>query len=509
MQPLAELAQRVLAGELRDQRDLHRAKLELCREHGLDSVPSNHQILQYVPEGQRDSLHLLRKKPVRTASGVAVVAVMTSPARCPHGKCIYCPGGVDWGTPQAYTGKEPAAMRAAQHMYDPEAQTRVRLSQLEEIGHPTDKVDLIIIGGTFTSRSDGYREVFVKGCFDALNGQPSPTLEEAHGLNETARHRCIGLTVETKPDCFLGEEVEHSLRLGVTRVELGVQSLYDDVLRLVNRGHGLDEVVDATRRAKDAGLKVGYHMMPGLPGSSYERDLRALKQLFENPAYRPDMLKVYPTLVIEGTGLYRMWVRGEYREMDTEEAARLMAEAKRHVPPYVRILRIQREIPALEIEAGVRKGHLRQLIQEIMEAKGYRCRCIRCREAGLQRAQVDPEDVSLGILKYEASGGTECFLSFEDFGGNVLIGYARLRLCETGAYLRELKVFGRMVPFAEDPGSRWQHRGYGRALMQESEALALEAGYDFLCVTSGVGARGYYRKLGYDLEPPYMVKRLT
>ncbi|MEE9600772.1 MAG: tRNA uridine(34) 5-carboxymethylaminomethyl modification radical SAM/GNAT enzyme Elp3, partial [Thermoplasmata archaeon] len=355
MEPLAELANRVLAGELKDEEDLRRAKLEICRERGLMGVPSNQQILRHVPEEWRDRLALLRKKPVRTASGVAVVAVMTSPAHCPHGKCIYCPGGVEWGSPQAYTGSEPAAMRAAQHGYDPRGQTESRLRQLHEIGHPTDKVDLIIIGGTFTSRPEAYREAFVKGCFDALNGRGSTSLEAAQRINETAKHRCIGLTMETKPDCFLGGEVDHSLRLGVTRVELGVQSLHENVLELVNRGHGLREVVEATNRAKDAGLKVGFHMMPGLPGSSYERDLDSFRELFDNPSYRPDMLKVYPVLVIEGTGLHGLWLRGQYKEMETEEAAGLLAEAKRYVPPYVRISRIQREIPAREIEAGVKK----------------------------------------------------------------------------------------------------------------------------------------------------------
>ncbi len=507
MEPLVELADRVLAGELESQEELHRAKIELCREYGLGKVPSNHEILRHVPEERWDDLPLLRKKPVRTASGVAVVSVMTSPARCPHGKCIYCPGGLEWGTPQAYTGAEPAAMRAAQHGYDPRAQTETRLRQLHEIGHSTDKVDFIIIGGTFTSRLEQYREAFVKGCFDALNGQEASSLEEAHLINETASHRCIGLTMETKPDCFLGEEVEHSLRLGVTRVELGVQSLHEDVLRLVNRGHGIREVTEATRRAKGVGLKVGYHMMPGLPGSSYSRDLRAFRELFENPSYRPDMLKVYPVLVIEGTGLHRLWLEGRYAEMDTEEAARLLAEAKRYVPPYVRILRIQREIPVQEIEAGVKKGHLRQLIREIMEAEGYRCRCIRCREAGLRRDSVDPRDLQLGVLSYEASGGMEHFLSFEDFQREVLIGYARLRLHKE-AYLRELKVFGQIVPIDREPGGRWQHRGYGAALMAESEAMAAEAGYEELRVTSGVGARGYYRKLGYGLQGPYMTKQL-
>ncbi|MFQ5987029.1 MAG: tRNA uridine(34) 5-carboxymethylaminomethyl modification radical SAM/GNAT enzyme Elp3 [Thermoplasmata archaeon] len=509
MEALAELADRVAQGEIRNAEALEEAKREACRRHGLDRVPRNFEILRYMPASEERARALLRAKPVRTASGVAVVAVMTSPAPCPHGRCVYCPGGVDWGTPQAYLGTEPAARRAARSRYDPRTQTEARLQQLAAIGHPTDKVDLIIIGGTFTSRSRSYLEAFTKGCFDGLNGTEAKTLEEAHQRNEGAPHRCIGLTVETKPDCFLGPEVEHCLGLGVTRVELGVQSLYEDVLQRVNRGHGLAEVVRATQRAKDAGLKVGYHMMPGLPGSDYDRDLRAFRELFENPAYRPDMLKVYPTLVVEGTGLYRLWRRGEYDEMGTEEAARLLAEAKPHVPPYVRILRVNREIGASDIEAGVKKGHLRQLVRERMEAEGTRCRCIRCREAGLRRVQADPEDVSMGTLRYEASGGEEVFFSVEDFGRDVLVGYARLRLGEAGAFLRELKVFGQMVPFQQAPGSRWQHQGYGKVLMAQAERATTEAGFRRLRVTSGVGVRGYYLKLGYRLQRPYMAKDLA
>ncbi len=508
MEALAAIADRVTRGEIRDGAALEEAKREACRLHGLDRVPRNFEILRFVPESEARARTLLRAKPVRTASGVAVVSVMTSPARCPHGRCIYCPGGVDWGTPQAYLGTEPAARRAARSRYDARIQTETRLQQLEAMGHPTDKVDLIIIGGTFTSRSRSYLKAFAQGCFDGLNGTVAATLHEAHRRNEKAAHRCVGFTVETKPDCFLGPEVEHCLDLGITRVELGVQSLYEDVLHRVNRGHGLAEVVGATKRAKDAGLKAGYHMMPGLPGSNYDRDLRSLRELFENPAYRPDMLKVYPTLVVKGTGLHRLWLRGEFEAMGTEEATRLLAEAKSHVPPYVRILRVNREIGASDIEAGVRKGHLRQLVRQRMEANGTRCRCIRCREAGLRGADLEPEDVSLGTLRYEASGGQEVFLSYEDFERELLVGYARLRLCETGAFLRELKVFGHMVPFREAPGSRWQHQGYGKALMARVEEATKEAGFRRLRVTSGVGVRAYYRKLGYRLERPYMAKDL-
>lgn len=507
MEPLAELADRVLSGELRTPEALHRAKVEVCREHGLREVPSNTALLHFIPESQRAQVPLLRRKPVRTASGVAVIALMTSPAPCPHGTCLYCPGGVTWGTPQSYTGTEPAARRALQLQFDPIAQTERRLAQLRALGHPTDKVDLIIIGGTFTARSEGYREAFVRGCFRALNETPSPDLSTAHRQNETARHRCIGLTIETKPDCFLGREVEHSLALGVTRVELGVQSLSEAVLRRVNRGHGVREVIQATRRAREAGLKIGYHMMLGLPGSDPSEDLRTFRELFENPAYRPDMLKIYPTLVVAGTGLHRLWKEGRYRPLETEEAAALLAEIKSVVPPYVRILRINREIPATEIEAGVSKGHIRMMAQDLLAAQGRRCHCIRCREAGLRETAVDPQRIALRRLPYAASRGVEEFLSFE--AEDVLIGYARLRLGPQTAFVRELKVFGPLVPFAEDPGGRWQHKGYGRRLVAACEERATSEGYVRLLVTSGVGVRGYYRRLGYRREGPYMAKDLT
>jgi len=488
--------------------ELHRLKVRLARSHGLVGLPNDAAVLARVPSAVRGSLEdLLRTKPARTASGVAVVTVMTAPHACPHGVCVYCPGGPRFGTPQSYTGTEPAAVRAAQHHYDPFRQTVARLEALRQIGHRTDKVDLIVIGGTFTSMEAGYQEWFVKGCLDAMNGSVSSSLEEAQARNETAPSRCVGLTVETKPDCFLGSEVEEALRLGTTRVELGIQSTHDEVLRLVHRGHGDAESRAATKRAKDAGLKLGYHMMPGLPGSDLDRDLQSFRAIFDDPEYRPDFLKIYPTLVLPGTALHGLWRRGQYRPLTTEEAIELVARAKAIVPRWCRIQRVQREIGASQIHAGPQRGDLRDLARERLRSRGLRCRCVRCREVGFREIEVRPDALALLREDYEASGGHEVFLSLEDPDSDVLVAYVRLRIDGWGGTVRELKVVGRLVPIHEAPGGRWQHRGLGRGLLLEAERVARE---DFrvrrMRITSGVGVRGYYRRMGYRLEPPYMVR---
>ncbi len=490
--------------------ELHATKLRLARVHGLPGVPSDSAVLASLSEGERGRYEdLLRVKPARTASGVAVVTVMTAPHACPHGVCVYCPGGPRFHTPQSYTGTEPAARRAAEHAYDPSSQTAARVRALREIGHRTDKVDLIILGGTFTSMDEGYKEWFVKGCLDAMNGSVSGSLDEAQALNEAAGVRCIGLTVETKPDCFLGPEVEHALALGTTRVELGLQSTHDDVLDRVHRGHTDAQSRRALARAKAAGLKVGVHMMPGLPGSDVDRDLESFRVLFEDPAYRPDFLKIYPTLVLEGTALHEMWVHGRYAPLALDEAVDLVARVKAMIPPWCRLQRVQREIGAPQIRGGPTKGDLRDLAKERLRAQGRECRCVRCREVGFRGLEPQPEAIRLLRQDYESSGGHEVFLSFEESRRDILVAYARLRLDASGATVRELKVFGRIVPFHAAPGPRWQHRGYGRTLMEECERLARDEFHEArIRVTSGVGVRGYYRSLGYRLEKPYMVRAL-
>jgi elongator complex protein 3 len=501
----------ILEGEVSDKSELQRRKIELCRELGLSSVPPNSETLRYADDDLLPLLiPMLQRKPVRTLSGVAVVAVMTSPADCPHGKCSYCPGGVVSGSPQSYTGKEPAARRALRNDFDPFRQTTDRIKQLEAIGHRTDKIDLIVMGGTFTARDEEYQVSFAKGCLDAMNELVSEDLEKAQALNETARHRCIGMTVETRPDSFDMERANLAMRLGATRVELGVQILDDEILDGVERGHGVGEVVEATKVAKRLGLKVCYHIMPGLPGSSPQTDLDRFRTIFSDPRFRPDMLKIYPTLVVKGTRLYDQWERGEYEPYSTEQAAEVIASMKAIVPPYVRIQRIQRDIPVPLIEGGVDKGHLRQLVTERLNETGGACRCIRCREVGLMGIDTTGEDAGLDIMEYEASGGREHFISFVLPRDDALVGYARLRIDSEGgavAHLRELKVFGRMAPL--EPGSgEWQHRGFGKRLLEVAESTASEAGCDDILVTSGVGVRRYYASLGYERRGVYMGKRL-
>lgn len=508
-----EIIQSIASGEIGTPDQLQRAKVRLCKKYGLEQLPTNSEILAGCPENMKSKvLSLLRTKPSRTLSGVAVVAVMTKPNPCPHGKCSYCPGGVDFGTPQSYTGKEPAALRAIQHDFDPFRQMVARLEQLKATGHSVDKVDVIVMGGTFTTFDPRYRTWFVKRCLDGMNGTDSRTLRDAQLLNEKAESRCIGLTIETRPDCFGRKEANHSMSLGATRVELGVQTTDDRILQGVSRGHGTNETKAATRLAKDSGLKVCYHMMPGLPGSSYEKDLESFRQIFTNESYRPDMVKIYPTLVVEGTKLYESWQSGEYKPYSNEETALLLADIKRIIPEWVRIQRIQRDIPAPLIVDGVRKGDIRLLAQRLLRETGESCNCIRCREIGRidRRILAEGAVIKMRRIEYEASGGTEVFLGYEEEKTKGLVAYSRFRMSDGTARVRELRVLGEVAPIDEPSGEKWQHRGFGRKLLRECERIALdEWAINKISVTSGVGARDYYRNAGYALKSPYMEKHLS
>ena len=509
---LRNIAEAILKGEIKDEAALEAAKKRVSSQLRLSSLPSNADILGQGKDEEREALKMLVRKPTRTLSGVAVIAAMTSPAPCPHGVCVPCPGGISNHSPQSYTGREPAALRAGQHGFDPYDQVAARLAQLDEIGHPLDKSELIIMGGTITSRPLGYQNWFVKRCLQAMNDFPGPrqpgpvwqSFAVAAQANESALVRNIGTTFETRPDWCRPQDIREMLRLGGTKVELGVQSLDDDLLVNMNRGHTVEDSARASNDLRKAGMKVGFHMMPGLPGSTPEQDLEVFRELFSDSRFRPDYLKIYPTLVIEGTELFRQYQRGEYTPLGDDLAAELVSRIKEILPRYVRLQRVQRDIPSPLIVAGVKKSNLRQLARKRLEERGGRCQCIRCREVGSR--QVIPSEPQLMHESYEASDGREHFLSFES-EMDVLVGFLRLRL-HSSARIRELHVYGPMVPI----GSRndgWQHRGYGARLVEEAERLASEAGYSLLEVTSGIGARGYYRRLGYDLCPPYMVKRLS
>src|SRR6266568_758764 len=521
-----EILERLIALEKPSKEDINKVKIEVCRKYKSPFVPPNSSILQLLSDDLRPRLRpVLTDKQVRGISGVTTVAVMPKPYGCPHGKCTYCPGGPEIGVPRAYTGKEPAVMRALEASYDPYLQVTGRIAQLKAIGHVTDKIELILVGGTFPFLPRDYQEYFVKRCLDAMNGFDASSLEEAKGLSETASTRNVGITIETRPDWAFREHVDHMLSLGVTRVEIGVQTLYDDVYQTIHRDHSVADVIESTRVMKDSALKVGYHMMLGLPGCDFQRDLDAFRRLFENPDFRPDMLKIYPCLVTPGTQLYEEWKKGEYKPYSTEEAARLIVRIKGLIPPWVRIMRIQREIPASGIADGVMNGNLRQLVQEELAHRGITCRCIRCREVGQHAIKNDSSplagDIRLQRIVYEASGGTEIFLSFEDPKLDILVGYARLRIPreeahrieikdQNAAIIRELHVFGQTVPVGARNESAYQHRGYGTRLIAEAERTAAE---DFhrtkMVVISALGTKNYYSRFDYKHDGPYMSKRLN
>ncbi len=498
-------------------------KNRVAKKYGLARVPSNSEILAYA-RGEEAGLIVeqLRRKPIRTLSGVAIVATMARPYPCP-GECIYCPRGED--APQSYTGEEPAALRARQARYDPFVEVTHRLIQLRSIGHPVDKSELIIMGGTFPAQPWEYQEWFVRRCFDAMNSfegceRAGGSLMESQLSNETAGVRNVAMTVETRPDYASSGDIDRMLSLGVTKVELGVQSLSDEVYLKVKRGHTVEHVVEATGRLKDAGLKVCYHIMPGLFADE-DGDLEMFRQLVEDPRFRPDAVKIYPALVLEGTGLYELWKRGEYTPYTDDEALDVIVGMKAMMPKWMRTMRIQRDIPARLITAGVRKGDLGELVRKRMKELGVRCRCIRCRDAGhlSYREGVDVADAEMLVERYDASEGVEYFISVEDVGHDALIGYLRLRIPSGSAHrrevddgtalVREIKVLGQALKIGEHRGKVGQHEGVGRTLLEMAEELAASNGRSKLLVMSAVGTREYYRKQGYERVGPYVGKAVA
>jgi elongator complex protein 3 len=446
------------------------------------------------------------RKFTRTISGVTPLAVMTAPAGCP-GACVYCPTYAD--APQSYTPESPAVLRAKVSNFDAGRQVRLRLRMFEDMGHPTDKIELIIMGGTFLAQPVDYQYAFIKDCYDAMNGVEAATLEDAKKLNETARHRCTGLCIETRPDWCGDAEVKRMLEFGATRVELGVQTLSDDIFRLVRRGHGVKEVIDATQRLRESGFKVYYHWMPGLPGSTPGQDLEMSRLLFTDERFRPDGLKLYPTMVVEGTELEKWYREGIYQPYDNETMVNLIIDIKKLVPKYVRISRVLRDIPSRFIVAGL-KDSLRDIVKERMKHDGIECRCTRCREYG-HRAHAGWEigEPRLTRLDYNAAGGKEIFLSFED-ERETLFGLLRLRI-QSGneALIRELHVFGPEVPLNSQVDGAAQHKGLGKALLREAERIALDEFHSpRMTVLSGAGAKEYYRESGYSSRGDYMDKDL-
>ena len=487
--------------------DLRRLKTGIAARTGSSLIRNDALLRRYrdeVARGARSSdarvERLLMLNAIRSESGIATVTVITEPYACP-GRCVYCP--TEARAPKSYLTNEPAVMRALRNDYDPYRQVMSRLATLDETGHATDKIELIIKGGTWSFYPAAYQHEFIQRCMDAANREGSSSLEEAQRLNETAARRIIGITIETRPDYIDEAEIRRLRALGVTRVELGVQSLEESVLALTVRDHGTEAIRHATRLLKDTGFKVAYHLMPNLPGATPESDLASARQLFEDPAYRPDTMKIYPCVVIESAELYQWWRQGRYTPYDDETLLELLIAIKQLVPPWVRIERVIRDIPSTSIRAGCAVTNLREETLRRMRARGLSCRCIRCRQVRGER----PSALSLIRREYDASGGREIFLSVEDEARDQLAALLRLRVANGTAWVRELHVYGEHLPLAAHRPGAAQHQGLGKLLLSEAERIAREEfNVTKIAVIAGVGVREYYRRLGYVLEETYMVK---
>lgn len=506
-----------------NKKGLENIKREICKKYSLSYYPRNSDLLKFAQEDTFDQLlPYLRVRNVRSLSGVNVISVFTAPFSCAHGACIYCPGGPSWGTPMSYTGREPGAMRAISNGFDPSAQMQSRINQLMATGHNSEKLDVIIMGGTFNSTPIEYQKQFVLGVYEGMNGIVANDLQEAQRLNETAKHRCVGLTLETKPDWAKQKHIRRMLDYGATRVEIGVQTLRDDILEFVNRGHTVQDTAESFKALRDAGLKITAHMMPGLPNSTPESDIEDFRTLYYDPRFIPDEMKIYPTQVVENTPLAEMAVRGEYVGLSNEDTFHIMKEAKLMTPPFVRIKRALRDLPIPLIIDGPTWGDMRHRIQnELNQREELQCRCIRCREVGLNVYKQGLKLTETGEFQqvkrsYKAGDGTEHFLSYEN-EKDWLTGFLRLRYpsddvfidsLQDAAIVRELHVYGSALQVDTNNEKSFQHKGYGRKLLRWAEELSKEAGYEKLAVISGVGVREYYRKFGYTLEDVYMVKKL-
>lgn len=523
-----ELLRRINPEHVYSGEELNKIKLQISRELHLPRIPRNSWIFQQIPPHQQERWKsVLRIKRTRSLSGVVVVAVMTQPAPCPHGRCDYCPGGPEVGAPQSYTGGEPAALRALQNQYDPYLQVKNRLAQYYATGHPVDKLELIIMGGTFPSQPLSYQEDFIRHCIDATLDAPSQSTADAQLQAEKSKIRISGITVETRPDTCSWDIIANMLNFGITRFEMGVQTTSDAVYQRIHRGHTVQDVINATGRLKDGGLKICYHMMPNLPGSTWDQDRAMFQELFSSSTFQPDMLKIYPLLILKGTPIYTDWKQGQVSIYSHDEIVQLISHVLSELPPWVRVQRIQRDIPAPLIVDGPKKSNLHEYVQDHLRSQGKVCNCIRCREIGIRLRQPEPPELTslepqLQRHQYKASGGTEVFLSYEDTSQRVLVGFIRLRIPSAAqtplpaiqssnhpAFIRELHVYGQTIPVGKHEQLEWQHQGYGRKLLTAAEKIASnEFDVQTMLVTSGLGVRPYYRSLGYKLNKPYMRKEL-
>ncbi|MEK7167063.1 MAG: tRNA uridine(34) 5-carboxymethylaminomethyl modification radical SAM/GNAT enzyme Elp3 [Patescibacteria group bacterium] len=513
-----------------NQSELSKIKRKICGEFKVAPIANSNlfEIYQNLLNKKEISKqnwleNLFKKHPIRTLSGVAVVAILTKPYHCP-GKCFYCP--TEKKIPKSYLSNEPAVMRAILCEFDPYKQIQTRLKSLEATGHSTDKVELIIMGGTWSYLPKQYQTWFIKKCFEALNNQNNQnkkinnSLQQLQKDNEKAKYRCVALTLETRPDFIDFKEIKRMRKLGCTKVELGAQSLDDSILQFNIRGHKVKQIIQATKLLKDAGFKVCYHMMPNLPGSTLNKDLKMFKKLFDDSNFRPDLLKIYPCVVTKNSKLYNFWKQKKYQPYSTKQLINLLIKIKMIIPNYVRIIRVIRDIPSNSIEAGNKISNLREIVQNEMEKRQLKCQCIRCKQIKTQNEKFKIQNIKLFIKKYEASNGTEYFLSFEDLERKNLYAFLRLRILpqltndqvltvlKNCAIVREVHTYGQTVAIGKRDKKAIQHFGLGKKLILEAEKIVQNLEIKKIAIISGIGVREYYKKLGYGLQNEYMIKFL-
>lgn len=496
-------------------------------------------------EASEEFFAKIQKRRVRSLSGIAPLSVFLRDEGCP-GACIFCP--TEKNMPKSYLSTEPGMQRAVLNNFDPFKQVHNRLRALEATGHTIDKIELIVQGGTFSAYPKHYQTSFLRASLNAMNsyGQAKEafaladntqykfvkfaaghkgkldlagTLQEAQHRNETAGVRCVGMTLETRPDWVNKKELKRLRSLGATRLEIGVQHTDDAVLRKNRRGHLTRHVIDATRLMKDAGFKFTYHMMPGLYGSDFVKDVRMFEDIFTKQEFKPDQLKFYPCVVTDYSVLTKLWREGKFQPMQDEDFVKLACTIKPMIPEWIRMTRLVRDIPATDILAGSKTSNLRQVISQEMQKRGLTCRCIRCREVRSQ--MVRAENIHLTVREYDASDGKEFFIAFEDPTQDILLSFLRLRIpsqyfdrkkhwmpvLEGAALVREIHTYGAQIAVGAE-GDATQHKGLGRRMLAKAEEIAAEYGLSKIAVIAGLGVRDYFRMNGYDLDRHYMVKKL-
>ena len=481
---------------------------------------------QRVESGQfkesPDLLARIRMKPIRSLSGVSTVTVLTEPHDCP-GECLFCPD--DKQLPKSYLKEEPGAARAFQNNFDPYMQVRSRLESYQAIGHPIDKIELLILGGSWSAYDESYREWFVKRCLDAMNGGESETLEEAQTRNQRADSRNVGLVVETRPDAITPRELAHMRRLGVTKVQMGAQSFDDRILKLNCRGHGVEATLNACALLRAAGFKIVLHWMPNLMGASPDSDREDFGKMWSG-GFCPDEIKIYPTQLLREAPLFRYWQDGKYQPYTTQQLIDLIADIKPSIPIYTRVNRVVRDIPANYIQAGSLRSSLRQDVKKELEQRGQHCRCIRCRE--IRGTTVDVDQLILDDFIYHPADAEEHFINYAT-ADDRLAGYLRLSLpdrapgsraemrtglarempeLQDAGLIREVHIYGQSLEVGSEKAGAAQHSGLGTHLLEEAERIAAAKGYRKLAVIAAIGTSLYYQKRGFKQEHLYMTKTI-